>query len=538
MKKTMHFTAILLAVVAASAQTRTHITVDASANQHPISPLIYGVNFATPHQIQDAGFTLNRAGGDSASMFNWQLNARSSGRDWFFESTPANPSAPMDQFGDSFVAATLRAGAKPMVTVPMIGWVAKLGPDRGKLAAYSILKYGLQQKTDRPGFPEAGNGLTMDGTPIHNNPNDAAMPDTPERESLWIRHLVAQFHPAAKGGIPFYLLDNEPARWHDIHRDVHPTGTHASELLNKTLTFAALVHAADPSAKVVAPEEWLPGAEHDSGFDQQLREIKDTTTQSDRAKETGGMDALPWLLTQWKIKGHPVDVVSVHFYPQGGEYSDNNSERMQLLRNRSTRLLWDTHYQDDTWMGKSWASSNIALIPHLRALVDRYYSSSTPIAITEYNWGADKTMSGAVAQADILGIFGRENLYMATRWIAPDEGTPTYLAMKLYRNYDNHGGHFGETSVSATVPDADTVAAFAALRTQDKALTIVVMNKQLHQAAAIDLRLTHFVADGTVEAVQLADGRLTSMPAARYHGSSVQSVLPPQSVTLLVLHGN
>ena len=61
-------------------------------------------------------------------------------------------------------------------------------------------------------------------------------------------------------------------------------------------------------------------------------------------------------------------------------------------------------------------------------------------AITEYNWGAEGHINGATTQADILGIFGREGLDLATRWTTPDPSTPTYKAMKMYRNYDGAGG--------------------------------------------------------------------------------------------------
>ena len=90
------------------------------------------------------------------------------------------------------------------------------------------------------------------------------------------------------------------------------------------------------------------------------------------------------------------------------------------------------------------------------------YYPGTQIGITEYNWGAEGHINGATAQADICGIFGREGLDMATRWTTPDRDTPTYKAMKMYRNYDGSKSTFGDTSVSATVPNPDNLSAFAA----------------------------------------------------------------------------
>jgi hypothetical protein len=64
----------------------------------------------------------------------------------------------------------------------------------------------------------------------------------------------------------------------------------------------------------------------------------------------------------------------------------------------------------------------VMLIPRLRNWVNTYYDAGTPIGITDYNWGAEGHINGATTQADILGIFGRENLDLAARWTTPDAG--------------------------------------------------------------------------------------------------------------------
>ena len=63
------------------------ITVDASANRHPISPLIYGVAFASSaSDLQDLNAPLHRSGGNAETRYNWQINATSHAADWYFES--------------------------------------------------------------------------------------------------------------------------------------------------------------------------------------------------------------------------------------------------------------------------------------------------------------------------------------------------------------------------------------------------------------------------------------------------------------------
>ena len=59
-----------------------------------------------------------------------------------------------------------------------------------------------------------------------------------------------------------------------------------------------------------------------------------------------------------------LDVLSVHYYPQGGEFSDDTSTAMQQRRNRSTRSLWDPNYVDETWI-----NDKIRLVPRIREWV-------------------------------------------------------------------------------------------------------------------------------------------------------------------------
>ncbi|ALS59330.1 glycoside hydrolase family 44 protein [Pandoraea norimbergensis] len=510
------------------------IAVDAAANRHPINPYIYGINFGTTAMLQDLRVPLNRSGGNSASAYNWRLDARNAGRDWYYESLPVNPADINDQFGDRFVALTQAGGATPIVTISMLGRVATLSRARERLPSFSIAKYGLQQNHDVDGLTDAGNGILRDGTPVVNDPNDATVPDDPASQQARVAALVQQFGPARAGGVRYYAMDNEPSLWQLIHNDVHPTGAHASEIAAKVIAYSRAVKAADPGAQVIAPEEWGWNGYQYSGFDQQ-HSIKHGYAQApDRQRETGGMAYVPWLLAQWKKAGRPVDVFSLHFYPQSGEYEEaptGNSSTIALMRNRSTRNLWDPNYKDPTWI-----NSVVALIPMMRQWVDTYYYPGTPIAITEYNWGADTRMNGATAQADVLGIFGREKLDMATRWGTLDPSMPVYKAIKLYRNYDGHGGAFGSTSVAATAPDPDTVSAFAALR-DDGAMTVVVINKQLDRPAQTTISLANFAVSGTGEVWQLVNNELTRAPDVTATDGALRVDLPPQSIKLLVLRG-
>src|SRR5712691_2845008 len=126
---------LMVAVHALAQNPAVTINVDAGANVHPISPLIYGVAYGDATTLPDLNCPVNRYGGNNTSRYNWQLNADNRGADWYFESI-AESSATPGQRGDDFVLNSRAGGAVPMVTVPIIEYVAKLGANRSKLASF------------------------------------------------------------------------------------------------------------------------------------------------------------------------------------------------------------------------------------------------------------------------------------------------------------------------------------------------------------------------------------------------------------------
>src|SRR6476620_12220310 len=218
---TFVFAALVLFALTGHAQNpAVNISVDANANQRPINPNIYGVAHATTAQLSDLNSPLNRNGGNNTSRYNWQLNADNRANGWYFESI-AEPSAVAGERGDTFIANSKAANAQAMLTIPMIDWIAKLGANRGKLASFSIAKYGAQTGSDWQWFPDAGNGVRTNGQFVTgNDPNDANVPSNSVFQQGWVQHLVGRWGRNANGGVRYYILDNESSIWHSTHRDV------------------------------------------------------------------------------------------------------------------------------------------------------------------------------------------------------------------------------------------------------------------------------------------------------------------------------
>jgi hypothetical protein len=526
------------ASVTVAGVTPVTVSVNVLSNRHPIHPNIYGVAFASANQLAELNAPLNRSGGNSETRYNWQLNAHNHGADWYFESIAEDDATPGGA-ADSFVSDSHAGGAEPMLTVPMIGWAPILGANRGKLSSYSIAKYGPQTDADYSWMPDAGNGKssTNGGAAITwNDRTDANVAVDSSFQRSWLQHLTNTWGNSAHGGVNYYFTDNEHSIWQGTHQDVHPVGPPMAEIRDKMIEYAGMIRTVDSNVTILGPEEWGWSGYLYSGYDQWYGAkygwggtLPDRTTN-------GGSDYMPWLLTQLykqSTNTHQrlLDYFTLHFYPQSGEYGDDTSSAMQLTRNRSTRSLWDTNYVDESWIGEV-----VRLIPRMRAWANACYPG-VKIGITEYNWGAEAHMNGATAQADVFGIFGREGLDLAIRWMTPETNTFAFAAMKFFRNYDGQKSTFGDTSVSATVPNSDTVAAYAAVRTNDGALTVIVVNKQLDAQAGLSLLLTNQSFSGKAQVWQLTSAtnaivRLADLPVTN---NLLSTTLPLQSVTLFVL---
>lgn len=483
----------------------------------------------------------NRQGGNTATRYNWRQDAANHAADWYFESIIEDKGV-MAGMSDAFIKSSLAAGSAPFITVPMIGWVAKVGPRGQKLASYSIAKYGPQTGSDWQWYPDAGNGiLSSTNSPIvGNDPNDANVPTNSTDQKQFIQYIASKWGQSTKGGVKHYILDNEPSIWHATHRDVFPSGLSMDDLLARTLEYGAAVKSVDPNAEIIAPEEYGWTGYLYSGKDQQYASTHGWSGPFPDRSAHGNMDVMPWLLTKLNEENQKtgkriLDYFSLHFYPQSGEFGQDISNTIKLLRNRGTRQLWDP-----TYISESWMATNVTLIPRMKQWINRYYPG-TKTAITEYSWGAENDMNGATTQADILGIFGREGIDMASRWTTPPNGSPTFKAFQIFRNYDSKNGAFGDLSVPTSTPGTspDDVSAFSALRSSDGALTVIAINKDISAsspARRVSIQVSGFIA-GAVEAWQLAKNTITKLPGPFVVSQgAITTQLPPGSVTIFVVN--
>jgi hypothetical protein len=517
----------------AASLTGPALSVDATADQHPISPDIYGLNFADPSLAEELRLPVDRWGGNNTSRYNWQNNTRNTGSDWYFENIVE---APADSV-DSFVTSNAAHGTRSLVTVPLIGSVAKNSPASHPFACgYPRTRFPSQQDFDS-WDANCGNGRSPDGTPLPGAvPADTSVAAGPDFVSGYVTHLAAEHGTASAGGVGLYELDNEPALWNSTHRDVHPAPVTYDELVSRSTSYAAAVKASDPSAATLGPSDW--------GWCAYFYSAADPCGPGADRTAHGNIDVGRYYLRQMKASAEAhggqrlLDYFDEHYYPQANGVALNSAgdAARQALRLRSTRSLWDPTYTDESWIGTDVGAPPIQLIPRFRSWINADYPG-TKLAITEYNFGGLESMNGALAQADALGIFAREGLDLATLWGPPRADQPGAYAFRMYRNYDGHGGSFGDTWARATSADQDKVAIYAATRRFDGALTALAVNKTGDDLTS-PLTIAGADTTGTAQVWRYSAANPSAIVRdsdVAVAGGSAPLTLPANSLTLLVL---
>lgn len=521
------------------------LSVNVAAGRHAISPYIYGMNYAEEALADELDLPVRRWGGNSTTRYNWQADIHNTGADWYFENIPEEnnnrAALPNGSAADKFVEQNNRTGTETLMTVPLIGWTPKSNSPLSHpyFCGFKVSKYGTQDSTDWEWDADCGNGVSGGENITGNNPTDTSTAITTTFVTNWINHLKGRYGTAATTGVMFYNLDNEPMLWNSTHRDVHPQPTTYDEMKTRTESYAAAVKAADPTAKTLGPAEW--------GWCGYFFSAADGCSPggSDRAAH-GNMDFIPWYLQQMQAyeTAHGtriLDYLDLHVYPQGTNiYSDAVDANTKALRLRSTRALWDPTYVDESWIGGAgWEDGIVKLIPRMKSWVSNNYPG-TKLAITEYNWGAMGDINGALAQADVLGIFGRESVDLATIWGPPTASQPGAYAFRMYRNYDGSHSTFGNISVHAVSTNQDRVAVYAAQRTSDSALTLMIINKT-NGALTSTLSLSGFTPSGNAQVYRYSAVDLNTiqhLPNQAVSASGFSASYPANSITLLVIPGN
>jgi len=530
------------------------ITIDALSDRHAISPYVYG--FAYPNSaadITDSGATEVRWGGDATSTYNWQLKTYNAGADWYFEDFAAGGfNNGSDGSSTQFITDVKNAGGTPLMTMVMLPWVAQSaetsvtqGGKDNYHWSYSGASFGAQCSVD-PYNTDAGDGLRSDcATPVTSNAATTAyyplLDDSSQNcpsgncvyRNAWAAALATAFGPAPH----FYDMDNEIEIWGSTHRDVHPTPSGYEEMRDTYIAESRALKGWDPVAIRFGPITccwwfyWNGANNNDKGAH-------------------AGIDFVPWWLNEvyWRdqIAGaRSVDVFDLHAYPDTPDTSGYTLAKKRALALKIFRDYWDpTFVSPSSSINQKWTTflqpkKTIPFrIPRMRAIANMIYPG-TPMSFTEWNAAiaGESDFSTALADADAYGIFGRERMYLASRWTAPANTNPNYLALKLYRNYDGQHHTFAATSVSDTNnASANLFSSYAAIDSTGTTMTMMVVNKAPATTFAGQFAISGF-APSQVTAYTLSQKNPTKIVASATQAWTSTMSFAPYSATLLVITG-
>ena len=557
---------VTVTLTAPAASTGPSLTVDAGNQTHAINPLIYGMNFFQMKQsaAKAANISVDRWGGNATSRYNFKLDVTNSASDWYFENHIVGTGQQDTSGFNAQVLSDQSIGAKTVGTMPVLGWVAKDGTS----CSFPKSTYPNQLAFD-PYSGTCGDGENPDKTPITgNDPTVTSQAVDASWAGQWVSYLVSKFGNAASGGVAIYDLDNEPSWWDAVHRDVHPTPFTYDEVTRNGIAAAQAVKAADPTAEVSGPvmdywwDYFYSKKDVESGWSSGPC-YQPWSNPVDRSAH-GGVPLLEYYLQQFAAASansgvRLLDYLDLHTYfaPDNLAFSTAGDTTVQQARLNSTRVFWDPTYTDPNFPQPNYVTdanyttscSPPAQAPRVIPMMHQWVNADYPgtkLAITEYNWGGLESINGALAQADILGIFGREGLDLGTLWGAPDPTTqlPGLIAFEVYRNYDGANSLFGDMALASTSADQGKLSVYGALRTKDNTATIVVINKTYGDLTST-LSLANMTPNGPAKVFLYSSANLSAIapqpdltvtpPSTGSATSSLTTTFPAQSITILVV---
>jgi hypothetical protein len=491
------------------------VTFDVSgADAHPISPLIYGTS--APTSPGENRYGLLRSGGNRMTAYNWETNASNAGKDYRFQNDShlSGSSVPGAALTGMLTSAA-SIGATAMLTIPIVDYVAgdKNGDGDVRNSGADYLQTRFKQNRAVKGEALAA---TPDATDAYVNQDEFVS---------WAKTT------SAAGGPPIaFSLDNEPDLWSSTHAEVHPLPVGYDELCTRNVTYAAMVKQVWPEAEVAGFVSfgW-------SGY----------ITLQNAPDSSGKGDFTEYYLDKMKAAEATagkrlIDYLDLHWYPeaQGDNQriiNGNTADESVEARVQAPRSLWDTTYNETSWISTS-LQQPIRLIPRMRDKIKFHYAG-TKLAITEWNYGAGGHISGGVAAADVLGIFGREGVGMAAYWALVGDESFANAAFRAFRNYDGAGAAFGDTSIHAGSSDVATATVYASTDAADPdRVVIVAINKATTDKNA-DIVIDHPAAFTRLQVWTLTATGATLTPGeevAGQKGNSFRYTMPPLSVSVLV----
>lgn len=492
------------------------LTIRTDGPLRAISPYIYGVN-GTPSFAQNRA-TVARSGGNRLTAYNWENNASNAGNDYQYQNdghlsnsnTPGEAVRPL-------VETAHQGGATALLTVPIVDYVAADKNGGGDIRG-----------TPNYQMTRLKANVASKGAPFSTTP-DAS--DRNVYQDEFVSWAQGRF---GGSGALLYSLDNEPDLWSSTHAEVHPAAVGYDELVQRSISFATAIKSVAPMSGVLGFVSY--------GYNGYK------TLQN--APDGGGKgEFIDYFLSKLKAAEGTagkrlVDYLDLHWYPEarggGVRITDpGTGNSIADARVQAPRSLWDDTYKEDSWIARDAVNGPVNLLPWAFGKIDRSYPG-TRLSFTEWNYGGGGHISGAVATADVLGIFGRDGVALACIWPLNMDERFTYAGLQAFRNYDGAGAAYGDVALSASASDRAVASIYGSVdRSNPSRVVLIAINKR-NQPTRAGVTLAHptvytraevYVLSGTnPQLVKGADAATVAQNAWSY-------LMPAWSVSVLVPKG-
>lgn len=515
------------AVGFAESASPAKVTVTPSERLKSISPYIYGVNFEA--DLNTVAPKSIRMGGNRMSAYNWETNMSNAGSDWHHTS-------------DMYVVRNLSDDLKNAPAGMAQGVVEAANSHNIPYTLFTLQMLGYVSADQNGEIPESSAAPSDRWAQVVNR-KGSAFSETPDLNDgkvymdEYLNYLTNKLGKSDSGtGIRGYELDNEPALWSSTHSRVQRQPLSCKELLTKSIDLATVVKEADEGADVFGPSLYGYAAYTSFQGAPDWEELK---------AANGYRWFVDCYLDEMKKAGDSsgkrlLDVLDLHFYTEAkgpcGQRSCNHYDNDGCVRARlnSVRALYDERYRENSWI-QSTGAQFFPLLPNVQQSIDKYYPG-TKISFTEYNFGGGDHISGAVAQADTLGIFAENDVYFATIW-AFENSRYQFAAINMYTNYDGKGSGFGDTLVKSENENED-ISVYSSIDGENEdTVKIIVTNHSLHEETPLEISLS---SDGEYKSAEVYalygdSPEIRAMPAASVEGNKLTYSLQPLSVTEFVV---
>ncbi len=487
------------------------LSVRSDLGVHAISPWIYGQNELK--NTATARPAMVRQGGNRLTAWNWENNASNAGSDFNFQNDNfLGGGTTPGEVVRAFVQSAIDANATAYVTVPIVDYVAAdtspAGDVRSGGSGYLSTRFKQNKATKGSAFAD---------------------PPVTTDAFVYQDEMVAWLKKRFPSQTIVFAMDNEPDLWSATHAEVHPSAVKYDELVTRTTTYATAVKAVWPTALV-------------SGFVSYGWE--GYTTLQSAPDAAGKGEFWDYFLTKMKAAEATagkrlVDYLDLHYYSEatggGTRVTDVQNATAADARVQAPRSLWDPAYKETSWIANDVLGGPLKLVPRVKAKIAAGYPG-TKLAFSEWHFGGGSDISGGVAAADALGVFGREGVELATFWPMGSDAF-YYGALQCFRNYDGAGARFGDTSISGTSSDESMASVYASVDAADpNRVVLVVVNKSASgKRAGITVGHPQTFKHAKVWVMQGATAKpVAAADLATVATNAYAYAMPPRSVSILV----